>query len=255
MEQTGTDTSQEQEQTQVDPFTEKASKAGWRPLEEYDGDPEEWVDAKEFVKRAPLYEQMRKLKKENKEVKTTLHEVKGYITKVSQAAYNKAVADLTAQRDEAIDNGDRQQVHEIDKAIKDAEAIKVPIDNVHPAITSWEKENGEWFYADEKIVKFGKAYARNYLEDNPDDMAGALEAMEGAIKVKFPEKFQKPQDKRKDPPAVEGGKRGDGKKTYTSADLDDEARRVMRGFVRNGVMTEEEYIKGLVDSGAFGGKK
>lgn len=245
----------DQEQTQVDPFTEKAAAAGWRPLEEYDGDPEQWVDAKEFVKRAPLYDQMRKLKKENKEVKTTLHEVKGYITKVSEAAYNKAVADLTAQRDEAIDNGDREQVREIDKAIKQAEAIKVPVDNVHPAITAWEQDNGEWFYADDSIVKFGKAYARSYLVDNPDDMTGALEAMESAIKIKFPEKFEKAPDKRKDPPAVEAGKRGEGKKTYTAADLDDEARKVMRGFVRNGVMSEEEYIKGLVDSGALGGKK
>ena len=57
-------TGTEQEQAQVDPFIEKASAAGWRPLEEYDGDPEQWVDAKEFVKRAPLYEQMRKIKKE-----------------------------------------------------------------------------------------------------------------------------------------------------------------------------------------------
>lgn len=238
----------------VDPFIEKATAAGWRPFEEYEGDPEAWVDAKEFVKRAPLYEKNHKLKREIADLKTTLHEVKGHITKVSQAAYNKAVADLTAQRDEAIDNGDRAAVKELDKQIKEAEAIKVPVDTVHPAIKEWEAKNGEWFYADPELSEFGLAYAKSYLARNHDDFAGAMEAMEKRIKQAFPEKFE--NTKRKTPATVEaGGYSSSTKKAYTKADLNDEQRQVMNRFVRQGVMSEEEYIKELADSGILGGKK
>jgi hypothetical protein len=238
-----------------DTFTEKAKSAGWRPLEEFEGDPEQWVDAKEFVKRAPLYEKNHKLKKEVNELRTTLHEVKGHISKVSEAAYNKAVRDLMAQRDQAIDDGDRDQVKEIDKAIKEAEGIKVPANNVHPAIKEWEDENGKWFYADQEISGFGLSYAQNYLNNHPQDFEGAMKAMDSALRKAYPDKFEKPAEKRTAPAAVESGGRSGGAKTYTKSDLNDEQRSVMNRFVRQGVMTEEQYIKDLADSGVIGGKK
>lgn len=240
-------------QVEIDSYITKASAAGWKPLEAYEGDPEQWVDAKEFVKRAPLYEKTHKLKKELADLKTTLHEVKGHISKVSQAAYEKAVRDLNEQRNMAIDNGDREAVREIDTAIKDAESIKVNQDNTPPAIKEWEDQNGKWFYADDEISGFGLAFAQNYLKQHPNDFSGAMEKMEGAIKKAFPEKFE--NVKRKAPPAVEPGNNGHVKKTYTSADLNDEQRRVVNRFVRDGVMTEADYIKELVDSGIIGGKK
>ena len=62
----------------TDTFTEKAVAGGWKPLADYDGDPDRWVGAKEFIGRAPLYEQNHKLKKEMADLKTTLHEVKSF---------------------------------------------------------------------------------------------------------------------------------------------------------------------------------
>lgn len=247
--------SQETQSETIDPIITKAAAAGWKPLDQFEGDPDQWVDAKEFVGRAPLYEKNHKLKKEVAELKTVIHEVKGHISKVSQAAYDKAVRDLTAQRDEAIEAGDKTAVKEFDKALKDAEAIKTPADNVHPAIKAWEKENGDWFYADAEIQTFGLAFAQGHLQRNPEDFEGAMVKMEAAIKKAFPDKFETTRDKRKDPPAVESGGRSEGKKTFTKSDLNDEQRKVMNSYVRNGVMTEDQYIKDLVEIGVLGGKK
>lgn len=244
-----------QEQQQSDPHIEKATAAGWKPLDQYEGDPDRWVDAKEFIGRAPLYESNHKLKKEISELKGTIHEVKGYIAKVSESAYNKAVADLNAQRDEAIEYGNKEQVKELDKALKAAEATKPAIDNVHPAIKEWESQNGEWFYADKEISGFGLAFAQNYLNGNPGNFAGAMESMDKALRKAYPDKYEVKQDKRKDTPSVEAGGRSGGKKTFTESDLDEESRKVMNKFVRQGLMTKEEYIKELADSGILGGKK
>lgn len=249
-----------QDNNTPDPIVGKATAAGWRPLEEFQGDPEEWVDAKEFIKRAPLYEKNRNLKRKVSDLEKTIHEVKGHIGKVSEAAYARAVADLTAKRDEAIDNGDREQVREIDKEIKAAEALKPDADaNVPPAIKAWEEDNGDWFYKDAEITDFGLSYAQSYLNRHPGQFEEAMEAMEKAIKKGFPEKFEKVNEKanpaRKTPPAVESGHSPGVKHAPGASDLNDEQKKVMKSFVRMGVMSEADYIKDLVDSGQLGGKK
>jgi len=241
-------------QNQVDPVIEKAASAGWKPLEEFAGDPEQWVDAKEFVSRAPLYEKNHKLKKRVADLESTLHEVKGHITKVSQAAYTKAVNDLMTQRDEAIEIGDKDQVKALDKEIKVIESAVVKQDNTHPAVKLWVAEN-PWFEADKKMKSFAISYQVSLFLDNPNiTMEDSLKEVDEAVRKAFPDKFQI-QHKQKEIPAVESGGKNTGKKTFTKSDLDDEARRTMNRFVRMGVMTEEEYIKELVDSDVIGGKK
>ena len=54
----------------VEPSDEEtvARAAGWRPKEEFDGDPNQWVDAGEFNRRAPLFE---KINNQNKELQSS----------------------------------------------------------------------------------------------------------------------------------------------------------------------------------------
>ena len=39
----------------VDPYESEAREQGWKPKEEYEGDPEKWRPAKEFVERGELF--------------------------------------------------------------------------------------------------------------------------------------------------------------------------------------------------------
>lgn len=241
---------------QPDPIAEKAKSSGWRPKEEFEGDPEAWVDAGEFLRRAPLYEKNRNLKKELAELKSTIHDIKQHVGKVAEATRNKVIAELSAKRDEAIEMGDKEQVKEIDKEIDKAKTDIPTDDGMHPAIKSWISEN-QWFDTDEDMRAFAISHNDTIQKRNPNmTVEGSLEKTLEAVKKAFPEKFAKPDNnKRKDPPAVETGGKGDGKKTFTKSDLNDEQRKVMNKFVRQGVMSEEEYIKELADSGILGGKK
>ena len=45
---------QEQAQHTPDPIETRALEMGWRPKEEFDGNEEDFIDAKEFVRRKPL---------------------------------------------------------------------------------------------------------------------------------------------------------------------------------------------------------
>ena len=67
-EQQGQQQEQVIEQPKVDPYEDKARATGWRPLEEFEGDPETWVDAKEFLGRAPLFDKIKHQTKKQKEL-------------------------------------------------------------------------------------------------------------------------------------------------------------------------------------------
>ena len=60
-ETSNTNESNEGEITQVtqtentNPYDKQAREMGWRPKEEWEGEPEKWRDAKEFVERGELY--------------------------------------------------------------------------------------------------------------------------------------------------------------------------------------------------------
>src|SRR5690554_7872209 len=101
---------------EIDPVESKAREMGWRPKEEYDGDPETWVDAKEYVGRKPLYDEIHKTRKQVKKLERLQNEITQYVKKVEEVAYKKALADLKAQRKEAIAEADPDKVEEIGRA-------------------------------------------------------------------------------------------------------------------------------------------
>jgi hypothetical protein len=68
-----------------------------------------------------------------------------------------------------------------------------------------------------------------------------LRKVAAEVRKEFPNKFRNPnQDK---PGAVESGKGG--RSNTSSFALTDDERRVMNTFVRQGVMTEKQYIEEL----------
>jgi len=73
----------------------KARAKGWKPLEEYSGEPDEWIPAKEFVGRQPLYDQIHTLKREiskqGQQFQKEMAEVSQHFAKMQQVEFEKAV--------------------------------------------------------------------------------------------------------------------------------------------------------------------
>ncbi len=130
---------------EIDPVESKAREMGWRPKEEYDGDPETWVDAKEYLGRKPLYDEIHKTRKQVKKLERLQNEITQYVKKVEEVAYKKAMADLKAQRKEAISEADPDKVEEIDREIENLNksrqnvAVEPP-----PEFREWLDENA-WY--------------------------------------------------------------------------------------------------------------
>lgn len=193
-----------------DPAEVAAKAQGWKPKEEFTGDPALWVDAKEFVGRAPLFDKIKTQSKDLKEIRKTVDAMAKHFTANVNHAVNAKIAALRAEKKEAIEGGDVDKVEAIDKQIDEAKSTKADIPTapeVAPEVMDWVKAN-PWYTKDQELHDFALAYNDSYLKRNPGDIEGSLKATATATKRAFPEKFlEETKGKTAGSPAgtVEGG--------------------------------------------------
>jgi len=230
-------------------FTEielKAIDQGWRPQDEWDGDPADWRTAKEFVDRGELFKKIDTQNREIKEVKKAYDELARFHAKVKETEYKRALEDLKRQKKEALIEGDAAQVVEIDEAIdavrEQQRAVPPPVqvDVVNPVFAAWKEKNG-WY--DSNVAMRGAADALgNKLAADGMSPVDILTEVERQIKKEFAHKFENPR--RREAGTVEGTQ-PKGASKVDEFQLTAEERRVMRRLVDQKVMTEKEYIDQL----------
>jgi len=246
---------QAQQEPQYSPIELKAMEMGWRPKEEFNGDEEDFVDAKEFVGRQPLYEGLASTKKQLKAVQQALEAFKGHYTKVKETEYQNALATLKAQKKAALKEGEVDAFYELEEKIETIEAekqafvdeqkqIQAAEPTVHPELQSWMAQN-PWYMSQPHMRTFadevGKKYQHAVLagELTPSQV---LKKIEQEVRQEFPNKFRNPNKDK--PSAVEGSS---SKSSSKSGDFEmtEQERQVMNTLVRQKVVTKDEYIRDL----------
>ena len=233
------------------PIEEKARAMGWRPLEDFDGDEEDFIDAQEFVRRKPLFEKIDSVGRELKETRKALRALQAHHERVKEMEYQNALKTLRAEKKLALEEGDTELLLDIDDRITD---LKVQQSNQvreeavqkepHPGFIAWTKQNS-WYVEDPELKimadQIGASYAALNPDTNPNDI---LDYVSKRIKKLNPDKFSNPNKKR--PSAVEGS--SSNKSTGKQAsELDDieltpEEKKAMNTFTRQGILTKEEYL-------------
>lgn len=237
------------EPKQLTAVEEKAAEQGWVPQDQWEGDPEQWRPAKEFLDRGELFKKIEDQNRTIKEFKRALEDLKGHHAKTREVEYRRALDTLKAQKMQALEEGDAQSVIKIDDQIdlvKDeqrrlaAQAQEPAVPELNPEFVEWIDRN-KWYERDENMKIFADALGQKLAAAGRGPSA-VLAEVERQIREEFPHKFKNPN--RDKPGSVEGSatKGGKGSDSFT---LTDDERRVMQRFVRTGVMTEKEYIAEL----------
>lgn len=228
---------------------EKAMDAGWVPEDQWEGDPEQWRPAKEFLDRGELFKKIEDQNRTIKEFKRALDDLKGHHAKTRETEYARALAALKDQKKTALEEGDAAAVIKLDDQIdlvKDEQQklkqvdSQPTVDNVNPEFTSWVDKN-KWYETNEPMKAYADALGRSLAFKGLSPSA-VLQEVEKQVKIEFPNKFTNPN--RNKPGAVEGSSNKGGKGS-AEVSLSDDERRVMQRFVRTGVMSEKEYIAEL----------
>lgn len=235
---------QEQAAQEVDPTVAAAIEMGWRPKEEYDGDPAKWVSAEIYVARAPLFEKIESQSKIIKDTKKAIEELKAHQAKIAEAEYKRAYETLKAQRKNALAEGDLVTADEYQDQLEELKQNAPRTEpDIPPAFQEWRSQN-DWYDNDEDMRDFADIKGAKFAKDFPNDPDKVLEKVTEAVKKAFPDKFKAPKNPaRERAPAVESDTAPVGTSSGRGFKLTEEEERVAARFERTGVMTRADYIK------------
>lgn len=207
------------------PIEEQARLRGWKPLEEYHGDPKRWRSAEDFMRvgqndRAILAEENRRLgikvhrmERQLTELQNTaaeqvaaLGEMRELARRADDRGYQRGLAELKAKRSEAVEAGDTTAFDQIEQQITalETERAKVPdkpadppAPKLNPAIVEFIEAN-PWYTKDKDLNRTMVAnydiVERRFPGKSVDDY---LELAKARTIADYPEKFPdmaQPQD-------------------------------------------------------------
>jgi hypothetical protein len=243
----------EQEVSQVSEIEQKALEMGWRPKDEFDGDETEFIDAKEFVRRQPLFDKISHQSREIKEVRKALEALKIHYTTVRESEFERALSTLKKERKDALSNGDGDRFDQLDDEIKvvekQVESIKAVKDSPivqeaseHPEFTAWKNQN-RWYESTSYMRKFADDFGTE-LAARGIPPADVLKQVAQAVKKEFPSKFVNSNKENAAP--VNSGASGGGQRSVSiEGSLTEQERTVMGTLVRSGTLTKEKYLAAL----------
>lgn len=240
---------------------DRARELNWKPKEEWKGNPEDWVDAREYLVREPLLKEVRELKKhiktQREQTDRDMQVITAQFSQMSELAYKKAVSELESQRDLAIQDQDIKAVKELDKKINETEAEHQKTvaqtrpqqrvqDVQNEELDNWRKEN-DWFDKDQELQDEAVVIGVGYMQKNPKKtQAQMLQYVEDRVRKIHPDKFKSTQQRSNvdtEDNKVEGrsaspnlGKGSRNKLSWN--DLDDESRQIGRTLIKRGVLKE-----------------
>lgn len=257
------------EALEVNPVEQEARSQGWVDKDEFRGSETDWVDAETFVRRGKeimpvlrknnekLLQRLAKAEKDAEEARNVAKEFQ----KFQKENYERKVQDYEAQlsqlkqaKKEAISVGDGDRAVAIDDQIDDIkeqrDIAKLEANRpepqvqatttADPALNTWLEKNS-WFGTDLKKTGIANGLGEAIRRENPglvgkeflDKLDEEMNALLGQ-----PVQRQAPQN------PVEGrsNTRPSGTKRQSYDNLPAEAKAACDRFVKQGLMTKEQYV-------------
>ncbi len=230
-------TEEKQDEKEYTAFEEKCMDAGWNPNGKKSA--EDWALDGLSVRNEKITDLYR------------LHDnLKDLMSKQEKNIYEQARKELAAERDAAIDRGDRQAVKQIDE---EQEKLTIQTE-IQSAANDFIQRNSAWYNSnDPKHLKMQKAAKEMDIALAPRRMSPKehFAAIDAYMQDEFADQFEEAPKKRSQ--AVEGGRstvtHSSGKQKYGWDDLTPMQRKFAEDFHNAGIMTKDKYIEELVKAG------
>lgn len=243
----------------------KAQRLGWVPKDQYKGNPEQWRDADEFLKRGEeihgylkadlekLHTTLTQKDREIAEIRQTMNEFRQFHNETEARAYKRAIEELKSLKVTAIEKGDGAKVVEIDDQIdklKEAEKAPKQVQNVTPQqvnqdFNDWFPEN-RWYGSDQELTQLAEDIGEVVKKQNPSLVGKTfLDEVTKRVKKLAPEKFENPNRQQAAVSSSSDGRAPSGaKKKKSYENLPAEAKKACDKFVKTipGYKVED-YLK------------
>lgn len=205
------------EQATVDTDATAAAEAearvfGWKPRDEFAGDPADWRPADAFLKRGKeingfLRKDLNTLKAEIAkrdaslaELQQTMAQFAAFHQETENRAYAKARKDLQAARRQALRENDGDTVAEIEERLDELDEAKPqprqapPTRNPEapdPVLVAWSEAN-TWYRDNAKLRRIADGYGMQLRQSEPNLVGQAfLDKLTAQVREDFPEHFER----------------------------------------------------------------
>lgn len=234
---------------------EEARKYGWRPKEDFDRNPEGWVDAKRFLELPST--EVKKLRDESRAEKAEFEARLAKMDAVNKATMERALEverenhqrelnNLTAQQRQAVEEADTEKYDALElqkQKLKAPEPIAEPERKVDDFTAKYMAEN-EWT-KDPVLASVGFQAVQNDPIALRMPAKEQWEFAERKVREYFPHKFKEPETQKPARSKVDGGGLGGGQTSKGVASLPPEALAAGKEFVAEG------YYKSLEEYATF----
>lgn len=239
-----------QEPVKLTDIEERAASSGWVPKDEWDGDPDQWRPAKEFLDRGELFKKIDDQNRTIKEFKRTLEDFGRHHSQVRKVEFDRALASLRMQKKDALLEGEAAKVVDIDERIdlvRDAQKqasfqsiVNIPdIPESNPVFDNWVERNG-WYANNEAMRAFADRLGNKLGANGGISPTDLLSQIEKEVKKEFAHKFNNPNRDRAG--NVEGSTNRGSSRKGDDIELNDIERRVAERFIKSVPgMTMEKY--------------
>lgn len=247
----------------------EAGAKGWVPKEKYKGDPDKWVDADTFLDRGKnftkaLQRKIADLERQAEDfqgTKAAFAKFQAESLAAKEAEISALIRVLKRDRNEAIRNGEDSEAEAYEDRITRAEhnrevtkqafeQVTAPpqqaAQQIDPVLSTWIEEN-PWYGDSPKMQAYCNEIGQE-LKAKGDKSFGAafLAKVKAIVMEDFPQKFK--NENRDRAGAVESNTRNGasaaiGSPGRRAADLPASDRALMRKFVSEGYMTENQFLK------------
>lgn len=252
-----TNETQEEQAPQYSEVEIEAMNHGWKPQGEFEDSDKDFLSAKEFMGRQKLYDRIKRLERETRRANESVEAFKRSHSQIRKRAIEDTIEKLKAQKMTALENEEHSKVIDIDDQIlRQREELNEVDREVGPnaqaehfqaVFSDWVSSNG-WYNSDAEAREYADMIGPGIASRVGQNPEVFLEEVGRQVKQRFPEKFGVAQRRTN---AVDGGtttgrstaRAGKNKPKHSLADLPEEDREIARTLIKNGAVTEQQYLK------------
>jgi hypothetical protein len=253
-------TSEVVETPQLSEAEQTAMAQGWLPKDQWEGEPEDWIPARQFLRNGELFGRINTYKHKVQSLEKSVEALVKHNEQVFDAGYKAALEQLKAERRVALRDGDVEAVEQIEErmdelkteATEKKEEFKQVVtpqqSTMHPAWEPWVETNN-WYSKDAAMRGYADGEAKKIVDDARAKGANIefdklLVEVSRKVKERFPEKFGSQQRTvvKDDGKAGAGGSRKAVKSDDIEANMSSMEIELMNTIVRSGV-SKEKYLE------------
>ena len=180
---------------------------GWRPEDQFEGNPDNWKTAGEYILFGEMQKQLNDVKAESRRKDASTEERFANLNKLHEAQQSAALADLKTKQRAAVEVADTEEFDRLQKQIDNQEPVQQPV-TTDPAVqksevlASWEEKN-PWINDpnDEKgqdaIAFYNRAAAKPGATER-----SALEYVDQQLARLYPQEEQQQVNARREMPTM-----------------------------------------------------